>query len=114
MFFHFFLLVALCVLCELCVSVVKTSLAAGYNQWFTDYHHRDTERTEDSQRTRLFDYSITHAKQRGTSQTHQDYLNHSAEQRDWLRDHPEIDISKLFQQTIRNQMMKELYQNNIR
>jgi len=32
-------------------SVVETSLATGYNQWFTDYHHRDTERTEDSQRT---------------------------------------------------------------
>ena len=28
------------------------------------------------------------------------------EQRDWLRDHPEIDISKLLQQTIRNQIMK--------
>ena len=35
-------------------SVVETSLATGYNQWFTDYRHRDTERTEDSQRTRLF------------------------------------------------------------
>ena len=29
------------------------------------------------------------------------------EQRDWLKDHPEIDISKLVQQTIRNQMMKD-------
>jgi hypothetical protein len=28
------------------------------------------------------------------------------EQRDWLRDQPEIDISKLLQQAIRNQMMK--------
>ena len=33
---------------------LKTSLATGYNQWFTDYHHRDTERTEDSQRTLFF------------------------------------------------------------
>jgi hypothetical protein len=41
------------------------------------------------------------------SQTHQDYLNHSAEQRDWLRDHPEIDISKLLKQAIRNQMTKD-------
>jgi post-segregation antitoxin (ccd killing protein) len=30
-----------------------------------------------------------------------------AEQRDWLKDHPEIDISKLLQQAIRNQMMKD-------
>jgi post-segregation antitoxin (ccd killing protein) len=30
-----------------------------------------------------------------------------AEQRNWLKDHPEIDISKLLQQTIRNQMMKD-------
>jgi hypothetical protein len=29
-----------------------------------------------------------------------------AEQRDWLKDHPEIDISKLLQQAVRNQMMK--------
>jgi post-segregation antitoxin (ccd killing protein) len=29
------------------------------------------------------------------------------EQRDWLKDHPEIDISKLLQQAIRNQMMKD-------
>ena len=28
------------------------------------------------------------------------------EQRDWLKDHPEIDVSKLFQQAISNQMMK--------
>jgi hypothetical protein len=28
------------------------------------------------------------------------------EQREWLRDHPEIDVSKLLQQAIRNQMMK--------
>jgi len=28
------------------------------------------------------------------------------EQRDWLKDHPEIDTSKLLQQAIRNQMMK--------
>ena len=28
------------------------------------------------------------------------------EQRDWLKDHPEIDISKLLQQAISNQMMK--------
>jgi len=33
---------------------LKTSLATGYNQWFTDYHHRDTEHTEDSQRTLFF------------------------------------------------------------
>jgi hypothetical protein len=30
-----------------------------------------------------------------------------AEQRDWLRDHPEIDILKLLQQAIRNLMMKD-------
>ncbi len=29
------------------------------------------------------------------------------EQRDWLKDHPEVDISKLLQQAIRNQMMKD-------
>jgi hypothetical protein len=29
------------------------------------------------------------------------------EQRNWLKDHPEIDISKLLQQAIRNQMMKD-------
>jgi hypothetical protein len=29
------------------------------------------------------------------------------EQRDWLKDHPEIDVSKLLQQAIRNQMMKD-------
>jgi hypothetical protein len=28
------------------------------------------------------------------------------EQRNWLKDHPEIDISKLLQQAISNQMMK--------
>jgi hypothetical protein len=28
------------------------------------------------------------------------------EQRDWLKDHPEIDIAKLLQQAISNQMMK--------
>jgi post-segregation antitoxin (ccd killing protein) len=28
------------------------------------------------------------------------------EQRDWLKDHPEIDVSNLLQQAIRNQMMK--------
>ena len=28
------------------------------------------------------------------------------EQRDWLKDHPEIDISKLLPQAISNQMMK--------
>ena len=28
------------------------------------------------------------------------------EQRDWLIDHPEIDVSKLLQQAISNQMMK--------
>jgi post-segregation antitoxin (ccd killing protein) len=28
------------------------------------------------------------------------------EQRDWLKDHPEIDVSKLLQQAISNQMMK--------
>ena len=42
--------------------MVKTSLATGYNQWFTNYHHRDTERTEDSQRTRLFHYPRETAK----------------------------------------------------
>jgi post-segregation antitoxin (ccd killing protein) len=30
-----------------------------------------------------------------------------AEQCDWLKDHPEIDVSKLLQQAIRNQMMKD-------
>ena len=44
-------LVALCVLCELCVSVVDWSFATGYNQTATDYHHRVTEHTEDSQST---------------------------------------------------------------
>ena len=39
-------------------SVVEMSLATGYNQWFTDYNHRGTERTEDSQRTRLFYYPL--------------------------------------------------------
>jgi post-segregation antitoxin (ccd killing protein) len=34
-------------------------------------------------------------------------LTISTEQRDWLKDHPEIDISKLLQQAIRNQMMKD-------
>jgi hypothetical protein len=29
------------------------------------------------------------------------------EQRNWLKDHPEIDTSKLLQQAIRNQMMKD-------
>ena len=29
------------------------------------------------------------------------------EQRNWLRDHPDIDVSKLLQQAIRNQMMKD-------
>ncbi len=29
------------------------------------------------------------------------------EQHNWLKDHPEIDISKLLQQAIRNQMMKD-------
>ena len=29
------------------------------------------------------------------------------DQRDWLKDHPEIDISKLLQQAIRNQMLKD-------
>ena len=29
------------------------------------------------------------------------------EQRDWLKDHPEIDVSRLLQQAIRNQMMKD-------
>ena len=43
--------------------VVETSLAAGYNQMVTDVHHRDTERTENSQRT---PGSITHSIQRGT------------------------------------------------
>jgi hypothetical protein len=33
-------------------------------------------------------------------------LSISAEQRDWLKDHPEIDVSKLLQQAIGNQMMK--------
>jgi hypothetical protein len=40
-------------------------------------------------------------------QTHQDYLTIPTEQRNWLKDHPEIDISKLLQQAIRNQMMKD-------
>ncbi len=31
----------------------------------------------------------------------------STEQRNWLKDHPEIDASKLLQQAIRNQMMKD-------
>jgi hypothetical protein len=34
-------------------------------------------------------------------------LSIPTEQRDWLNDHPEIDISKLLQQAIRNQMMKD-------
>ena len=29
------------------------------------------------------------------------------EQRDWIKDHPEIDVSRLLQQAISNQMMKE-------
>jgi hypothetical protein len=29
------------------------------------------------------------------------------EQRNWLKDHPEIDVSKLLQQAISNQMMKD-------
>jgi hypothetical protein len=33
-------------------------------------------------------------------------LTISTEQRNWLKDHPEIDISKLLQQAIGNQMMK--------
>jgi hypothetical protein len=33
-------------------------------------------------------------------------LSIPAEQRDWLKDHPEIDVSKLLQQAIGNQMMK--------
>ena len=32
-------------------SVVETSLATGYDQMVTDVHHRDTKRTENSQRT---------------------------------------------------------------
>ena len=34
-------------------------------------------------------------------------LSIPTEQRDWLKKHPEIDISKLLQQAIRNQMMKD-------
>ena len=34
-------------------------------------------------------------------------LSITAEQRDWLKDHPEIDVSKLLQQAITNQMMKD-------
>ena len=34
-------------------------------------------------------------------------LSITTEQRDWLKDHPEIDLSKLLQQAIRNQMMKD-------
>ncbi len=34
-------------------------------------------------------------------------LSITAEQRDWLKDHPEIDASTLLQQAIRNQMMKD-------
>lgn len=34
-------------------------------------------------------------------------LTISTEQCNWLKDHPEIDISKLLQQAIRNQMMKD-------
>jgi post-segregation antitoxin (ccd killing protein) len=34
-------------------------------------------------------------------------LTISIEQRNWLKDHPEVDISKLLQQAIRNQMMKD-------
>ena len=56
-------LVALCVLCELCVSVVDWSFATGYNQTATDYHHRDTERTEDSQRTRLFYHPLENSEE---------------------------------------------------
>lgn len=41
------------------------------------------------------------------SQILQDDLTIPTEQRKWLRDHPEIDISKLLQQAIRNQMMKD-------
>jgi hypothetical protein len=33
-------------------------------------------------------------------------LSIPAEQRDWLKDHPEIDVSKLLQQAIANQMIK--------
>jgi len=34
-------------------------------------------------------------------------LSVTTEQRDWLKDHPEIDVSKLLQQAITNQMMKD-------
>ena len=34
-------------------------------------------------------------------------LSITTEQRDWLKDHPEIDVSKLLQQAIRSQMMKD-------
>jgi len=33
-------------------------------------------------------------------------LSITVEQRDWLEDHPEVDLSKLLQQAISNQMMK--------
>ena len=46
----------------LCALWLKTSLATGNNQWFTDYHHRDTERTEDSQRPKLFYYQLDTAR----------------------------------------------------
>jgi len=41
------------------------------------------------------------------SQTLKITLTIPIEQRDWLKDHPEIDISNLLQQAIRNQMMKD-------
>jgi len=42
--------------------VVETSYAAGYNQMVTDVHHRDTERTKNSQRRLLFYYPLDTAR----------------------------------------------------
>ena len=54
---------SLCVLCELCVSVVETSLATGYNQW----SRTTTTEAQSARRThRELYYSITHSKQLGT------------------------------------------------
>ena len=63
--YYFFPVVSssLCVLCELCVSVVQTSLATGYNQW----SRTTTTKAQSARRThRELYYSITHSKQLGT------------------------------------------------
>jgi hypothetical protein len=40
-------------------------------------------------------------------QNREDYLTISADQRNWIKDRPEIDISKLLLKAIRNQMRKD-------